>query len=153
MGGEERTSRIKALLTELREKHCCRLCVLTRGETASLRIFFEKVVPDWAPLFEGGWIANTFNDYFTVSPSPSSGGPASGEAAGYSLSLQTPNLSTVGRYGECTKEMILEAVFPFVRPPFCDTNRALQPEGCSRLPAAVIHDNVAVTTLHRRKTS
>ena len=111
MGGEARTARIKALLTELRETHGCRLCVLTRGETASLRIFFEKVVPDWSTLFEGGWIANTFNDYFTASPADGGGGHSS-------LSLQTPNLSTVGRYGECTKEMILEAVFPFVRTPY-----------------------------------
>ena len=67
MGGEARTAQIKAMLTDLKETHGCRLCVLTRGETASLRIFFEKVTPDWAPLFEGGWVANTFNDYFTCS--------------------------------------------------------------------------------------
>ena len=113
MGGEERTARIKALLTDLREKHGCTLCVLTRGETASLRIFFEKVVPDWAPLFEGGWIANTMNEYFTVNPDTHcSGGEASSR---YSLSALDTNLSAVGWYGECTKKMILEAVFPFVR--------------------------------------
>ena len=101
------------MLTELHKTHGCRLCILTRGETSSLRIFFEKVVPDWAPLFEGGWIANTGNDYFTVSPS---GAAADDEApGGYILSLLTPNLSTVGRYGECSKEMMIEAVFPFVR--------------------------------------
>eukprot|EP01043_Picozoa_sp_COSAG02_P019395 COSAG02_NODE_932_length_15816_cov_15.913088_4_plen_317_part_00 len=118
MGGEVRTAKIKELLTELHEKHGCRLCVLTRGEAAALRIFFELVAPDWAPLFEGGWIGDTSNNYFTVNPSRTSGG-ARGlndeSGGGYVLSGQAPNLSTVGRYGECTKELILESVFPFVR--------------------------------------
>ena len=103
MGGEERIAAVKDVLTELRTVHKCTLCVLTRGETASLRILFDKIIPDWAPLFEGGWIANTFNDYFTC------------DASG-ALSAQMPGLSTVGtRGGEVTKEAILEAIFPFTQ--------------------------------------
>ena len=44
----------------------CQLCVLTRGETASLRKVFEVCVPEWSPLFEGGWIANTKQEFFTT---------------------------------------------------------------------------------------
>lgn len=121
LGGKVRTAKIQELLTELHEKHGCRLCVLTRGEAAALRIFFELVVPDWAPLFEGGWIGDTSNNYFTVNPSRTAGG-AGGlndeSGGGYVLSEQAPNLSTVGRYGECTKELILESIFPFVRARF-----------------------------------
>ena len=103
MGGEERIAAVKDVLTELRTVHKCTLCVLTRGETASLRILFDKIIPDWAPLFEDGWIANTFNDYFTC------------DASG-ALSAQMPGLSTVGtRGGEVTKEAILEAIFPFTQ--------------------------------------
>ena len=121
MGGEQRTAKIKELLTKLHEKHGCRLCVLTRGEAAALHRVFELVVPDWAALFEGGWIADTSNNYFTINPSRTFGGAGglNDEAGGgYLLSEQAPNLSTVGRYGECTKELILESVFPFVRARF-----------------------------------
>ena len=69
MGGEARIAALKELLVELRTVHGCTLCVLTRGETSSLRIIFDKVLPDWAPLFEGGWIANTANEYFTCGAS------------------------------------------------------------------------------------
>ena len=81
---------------ELRTVHGCTLCVLTRGETASLRILFDKVLPDWAPLFEGGWIANTANEYFTC------------DASG-ALSEQMPGLTT----GGASKENMLEQLFPF----------------------------------------
>ena len=96
MGGEARIAAIKELLVELRTVHGCTLCVLTRGETASLRILFDKVVPDWAPLFEGGWIANTANEYFTC------------DASG-ALSEQMPGLTT----GGASKENMLEQLFSF----------------------------------------
>ena len=96
MGGEARIAAIKELLVELRTVHGCTLCVLTRGETASLRILFDKVLPDWAPLFEGGWIANTANEYFTC------------DASG-ALSEQMPGLTT----GGASKENMLEQLFPF----------------------------------------
>ena len=101
MGGEERMAQVKAALTTLKHTHGCRLCVLTRGDTASLRIVFDKVLDEsWAELFEGGWIANTFNDYFTCS----------GTGA---LSATTPGLTSIGREGDGSKESIIEAVFPF----------------------------------------
>lgn len=94
-------AQVKAALTTLKHTHGCRLCVLTRGDTASLRIVFDKVLDQsWAELFEGGWIANTFNDYFTCS----------GTGA---LSATTPGLTTIGREGDGSKESIIEAVFPF----------------------------------------
>ena len=101
MGGEERMAQVKAALTTLKHTHGCRLCVLTRGDTASLRIVFDKVLDEsWAELFEGGWIANTFNDYFTCSGSGA-------------LSAITPGLTSIGREGDGSKESIIEAVFPF----------------------------------------
>ena len=96
MGGEQRIADIRELLVDLRTKHDCTLCVLTRGETASLRILFDKVLPDWAPLFVGGWIANTANEYFTC------------DASG-ALSEQMPGLTT----GGASKENMIEELFPF----------------------------------------
>ena len=96
MGGEERIAAIKELLVELHTVHGCTLCVLTRGETASLRVVFDKVLPDWAPLFEGGWVANTANEYFTC------------DASGM-LSEQMSGLTT----GGASKENMLEQLFPF----------------------------------------
>jgi hypothetical protein len=101
MGGETRMAQVKALLTTLKHTHGCRLCVLTRGDTASVRLVFDKVLDaSWAELFEGGWIANTFNDYFTCS------------ATG-ALSATTPGLTTIGRHGDVSKESIIETIFPF----------------------------------------
>jgi endonuclease/exonuclease/phosphatase family metal-dependent hydrolase len=96
MGGEARIASIKELLVELHTVHGCTLCVLTRGETASLRVVFDKVLPDWAPLFEGGWVANTANEYFTC------------DASGM-LSEQMSGLTT----GGASKENMLEQLFPF----------------------------------------
>ena len=61
---------MKAALTTLKQTHSCRLCILTRGDTASLRVIFDTVLDQsWAALFEGGWIANCFQDYFTTTAS------------------------------------------------------------------------------------
>jgi hypothetical protein len=97
MGGEKRATEIKDMLTTLRADGAT-LCVLTRGETHSLHVLFDTVLRDWAVLFEGGWIGNTLNDFFTVS----SDGTLSSVGTG---------LSEIS--GECTKQQLLESLFPF----------------------------------------
>ena len=97
MGGEKRAAEVKKLLSTLRSNGAT-LCVLTRGETDSLREVFGRVLQDWAPFFEGGWIGNTLNDFFTVEPDGS-------------LSSVRGGLSELT--GEKTKQQLLEAVFPF----------------------------------------
>lgn len=99
MGGAKRAAEIKKLLATLRSDGTT-LCVLTRGETHSLHVLFDTVLQDWAPLFQGGWIGNTLNDFFTV------------ESDG-SLSSVDTGLSDIN--GDCTKQQLLESIFPFTK--------------------------------------
>lgn len=99
MGGERRAAQVKKLLSTLRSDGA-KLCVLTRGETHSLHVLFDTVLQDWAPLFEGGWIGNTLNDFFTVKRDGS-------------LSSVDTGLSKI--IGDCTKQQLLESIFPFSR--------------------------------------
>jgi hypothetical protein len=107
LGGEERVAELTAHFQRLQaaEGGGCKLCVLTRGETASLRLAFEVGVPEWSPYFVGGWIANARQQYFTITSSNSSSG---------SLSPLAENLCGSGlpARSRWTKEQIIASLYP-----------------------------------------
>ena len=62
-GGSERVAQLTAFFEWIRAQGCT-LCVLTNGETAAVRQLFEAGFAPWAALFAGGWIANTYDEFF-----------------------------------------------------------------------------------------
>ena len=65
-GGSERVAQLTAFLEWLKAQGV-QLCILTSGETAAVRQLFESGIAPWAALFGGGgWIANTYDEYFVT---------------------------------------------------------------------------------------
>mmetsp|Transcript_30189 Transcript_30189/g.70455 ORF Transcript_30189/g.70455 Transcript_30189/m.70455 type:complete len:284 (+) Transcript_30189:73-924(+) len=97
LGGEARIQMLTQLFQSLLEEKCV-LCILTRGDASSLRLCFDKAIPEWSTLFSSGWIGDTSGEYFR---SDSKG----------QLSPARDGLHS-GR-NEQQKEAILEEHFPF----------------------------------------
>lgn len=65
-GGRERVAQLTAFFEWLKAQGV-QLCILTNGETAAVRQLFEAGIAPWAALFgAGGWIANTYDEYFVT---------------------------------------------------------------------------------------
>ena len=65
LGGAERVRQLTAFFEWLRAQDA-QLCILTNGETAAVRQLFEAGFAPWASLFAGGWIANTYDEFFVT---------------------------------------------------------------------------------------
>jgi hypothetical protein len=65
-GGSERVAQLTAFFEWLKAQGV-QLCILTSGETAAVRQLFDAGIAPWAALFgAGGWIANTYDEYFVT---------------------------------------------------------------------------------------
>jgi len=86
-GGSERVAQLTAFFEWLKAQGV-QLCILTSGETAAVRQLFEAGIAPWAGLFAaGGWIANTYDEFFVTEEDGRVG--KTGQAMHYALHHHT----------------------------------------------------------------